>query len=120
MDSIFGGQHWDIDFEIYDGVVPSATGLLYGGGHDGAAVIDTASTDALSQRVSLDIAGHRWLFVARWWRSTRMRMRSASKRSKLPMPMSLTLAARWRGAPGSSRRSDAVETGSISTLAWLH
>jgi len=65
MDSIFGGQHWDIDFEIYDGVVPSATGLLYGGGHDGAAVIDTASTDALSQRVSLDIAGHRWLFVAR-------------------------------------------------------
>jgi len=65
MDSIFGGQHWDIDFEIYDGVVPSATGLLYRGAPEGPAVVDTASTDVLSQRTSLEIAGHRWLLVAR-------------------------------------------------------
>ncbi len=65
MDSIFGGQHWDIDFEIYDGVVPSATGLLYRGAPEGPTVVDTARTDVLSQRTSLEIAGHRWLLVAR-------------------------------------------------------
>ena len=76
MDSIFGGQHWDIDFEIYDGAVPSGTGLLYRGAAGGPAVADTASTDVLSQRVSLDIAGHRWLLdrQARRRRSCRSRI----------------------------------------------
>jgi PAS domain S-box-containing protein len=65
MDSIFGGQHWDVDFEIYDGAVPSGPGLIYRSAPDGPAVADTASSDVLSQRVSLDIAGHRWLLLAR-------------------------------------------------------
>jgi PAS domain S-box-containing protein len=65
MDSIFGGQHWDVDFEIYDGAVPSATGLLYRSAPDGPPVADTEDTDILSQRLSLDIAGHRWLLIAR-------------------------------------------------------
>jgi PAS domain S-box-containing protein len=65
MDSIFGGQHWISTSRSMTAWCHRRPGLLYRGGHDGAAVIDTASTDALSQRVSLDIAGHRWLFVAR-------------------------------------------------------
>jgi PAS domain S-box-containing protein len=64
MESIFGGQHWDVDFEIYDGVVPSGPGLLYRSA-PGPAVADTERTDVLSQRVSIDIAGHRWLLIAR-------------------------------------------------------
>ena len=27
MTSIFGGQHWDIDFEIYDGAVSDESGV---------------------------------------------------------------------------------------------
>jgi PAS domain S-box-containing protein len=65
MESIFGGQHWDVDFEIYDGAVPSGPGLVYRSAPDGPAVADTANSDVLSQRLSLDIAGHRWLLIAR-------------------------------------------------------
>jgi PAS domain S-box-containing protein len=65
MDSIFGGQHWDVDFEIYDGPVPSGPGLVYRSSLDGPAVADTASSDVLSQRLWLDIGGHRWLLIAR-------------------------------------------------------
>jgi len=65
MTSIFGGQHWDVDFEIYDGAVPAGSALLYRSAPDGPAVADTASSDVLSQRVALDIAGHRWLLIAR-------------------------------------------------------
>ena len=65
MDSIFGGQHWDVDFEIYDGAVPSGPGLVYRSAPDGPAVADTANSDVLSQRLRLDIGGHRWLLIAR-------------------------------------------------------
>ena len=65
MTSIFGGQHWDIDFELYDGTVPSEMGLLYRNAPDGPPVVDSPNTDVLSQRVALDIAGHRWLLLAR-------------------------------------------------------
>jgi PAS domain S-box-containing protein len=65
MTSIFGGQHWDIDFELYDGAVPSQMGLLYRNVPDGSSVVDSASTDLLSQRLTLEIAGHRWLLLAR-------------------------------------------------------
>jgi len=65
MKSIFRDQHWDIDFEIYDGPVAAGTGLLYRSAPESPAVADTASSDTLSQRVMLDIAGHRWLLIAR-------------------------------------------------------
>ncbi len=63
MNSIFGGQHWDIDFEVYDGTVPTSAGLLYRSAADGPLVADTAGADESSQRTVLDIAGHRWLLA---------------------------------------------------------
>jgi PAS domain S-box-containing protein len=65
MESIFGGQRWDVDFEVYDGAVPSGAGLLYRSDPDGVPVADTESTDVLSQRVSITVAGHRWLLIVR-------------------------------------------------------
>ena len=64
--------------------------------------------------------GARALPVCRWWRSTRMRRRSASKRSMSPMPLSSTLiGALVRPARRRPRRRDATPTGSSSTIAVL-
>jgi len=65
MDSIFGGQHWDTDFEIYDSAYATSAGLLYRSAPGDAPVAEMASADTLSRRVSFDIAGHRWLLLAR-------------------------------------------------------
>ena len=64
MTSIFGDQQWDIDFEIYDGTLPTSAGLLYRSAPEGPLVADRAVDDEWTQRIPLEIAGHRWLLIA--------------------------------------------------------
>ena len=65
MTSIFGGQQWDLDFEIYDGAVVTRAALLYRSAPDRVPVAGTAGGNSLAQRVSVEIAGHRWLLITR-------------------------------------------------------
>ena len=65
MTSTFGGQHWDLDFEIYDGAVVTSATLLYRSEPDRLPVAGTAGGNGLAQRVSVEVAGHRWLLIAR-------------------------------------------------------
>src|SRR4030095_10270812 len=65
MDSIFDEQHWDTDFEIYDSAYASSAGLLYRSVPDDAPVEEWTSADSLSRRASFEIAGRRWLLLAR-------------------------------------------------------
>lgn len=64
MASIFSGQRWDIDFEIYDGPRPTSAGLLYRSTSDGPLVADRSLDDDASERIAFEIAGRRWLLVA--------------------------------------------------------
>jgi PAS domain S-box-containing protein len=64
ISSIFSGQHWDIDFEVYDGAVPTSAGLLYRSDLNGPLVADRDVSDPWFERAPLEIAGHRWLLVA--------------------------------------------------------
>ncbi len=65
MTSTFGGQHWDLDFEIYDGAVVTRSTLLFRSEPERVPVAGTAGGNGLAQRVSVEIAGHRWLLIAR-------------------------------------------------------
>jgi PAS domain S-box-containing protein len=64
MASVFGGQHWDIDFDIYDGPLATTAGLLYRSTSDGPLVADRRLDDDASERIAFEIAGRRWLLVA--------------------------------------------------------
>lgn len=65
MNSIFVGQQWDIDFEIYDGTVATTGGLFYRSTPGVPSIAASTRDDAWAQRVSLDIAGRPWLLMVR-------------------------------------------------------
>jgi PAS domain S-box-containing protein len=64
ISNIFSRQQWDIDFELYDGAVPTSAGLLYRSEPGGSLVADREVSDPWIERAPLEIAGHRWLLVA--------------------------------------------------------
>jgi PAS domain S-box-containing protein len=64
LNSIFSGQSWDIDFEIYDGDEANESTLLYRSASDRRLLDEVTSARLLAHCAALEIAGRRWLLLA--------------------------------------------------------
>jgi len=63
MSSAFGGQRWDIDFEIFDGVEATDDRLLYRSAPGRRLMQETVGA-SLAHGGALEAAGQRWLLLA--------------------------------------------------------
>jgi PAS domain S-box-containing protein len=64
MNSIFGGQFSDVDFEIHDGVLAAEEKLLYRSAGGRRLLGETTGPDGPADRITIEIAGQRWLLLA--------------------------------------------------------
>ena len=62
--SAIGKPRWGLDFEFYDGLRPTAEGLLFRSAAHRQLSIDATSGAASTRVVPLEIGGHRWLLIA--------------------------------------------------------
>lgn len=62
MDRVFGGHHWDVNFEIYDGERDRDEALMYRSGGQRLAGL-TPGPDVLMHRSVVRVSGHPWLLV---------------------------------------------------------